>query len=320
MDTNFHLASASTTIPGYALPSEHEQDDAERQTGGGSSLSKGSFPYTKAKFRIGSCRGPQNFKRGDTIFHKDDVPADRLARKQEVMNWKKKASRLVGPGRSQWNSSMAWEQRRLRLRVISEGDPIPTFKYNYRAEVLPGKPPEPAPPKANQFRLSTLTKDQVRERSRRREEYMSGSIIHPRRTQELPVHPALEQARPWNGSTMVDAKEFEARCREVTHRAMEFSKRRAQTAGPGGRRVLLTHRRTKEEDAGQLAIKKGQEAYNHLAKTAVTRYRKRWHSGRYEYRESEGRCMWTDTGSFEKDSPGDCTRIVNPYALNLAGM
>ena len=42
------------------------------------------------------------------------------------------------------------------------------------------------------------------------------------------------------------------------------------------------------------------------------------HSGIYGFNEDEGRWMWSDTGSFEKESRGDMVRVTNPNGLNLA--
>ena len=58
--------------------------------------------------------------------------------------------------------------------------------------------------------------------------------------------------------------------------------------------------------------------YNRLAKEPSSKYRVYSHSGKWEYNEAEGREMWSDTGSFTKDSPGDLVRVIDKNAYNFA--
>lgn len=43
------------------------------------------------------------------------------------------------------------------------------------------------------------------------------------------------------------------------------------------------------------------------------------HSGKWEFSRSEGRHMWSDTASFEFESPGDITTVINPDKYNFEG-
>ena len=274
---------------------------------------------------MGSCRGPQSFKRGDTVFHRDDIPADRQARAAEVRRWKAKATAKVGISRPNWNPSAHYEPPRLRVRVVSEGNPLAAFQYNYRAEVLPAKPPPLLSKCKSNLKLNTTTKSMEMELTRKREEYMSGAILHPKRTQEMPVHPQLANSKPWNSSTEVLLKDLDARRDSITRNAKDYMRRRARTASytEGVRRsrssqFAKSQQQEKHASSGETMDElQRKEAYNHLAKTAVSRYKVRFHSGIFEYREAEGRHMWSDTGSYEPSGAGDCIRIRNPWALNI---
>jgi hypothetical protein len=77
--------------------------------------------YLKAKFRVGSCKGPKNFESQETVFHPDDVPADKRANKMRVKKFLH-PEKLVG--RADWNTCTtgALEIFSKRTRVNSEFD------------------------------------------------------------------------------------------------------------------------------------------------------------------------------------------------------
>ena len=97
-----------------------------------------SRPYLKAKFRIGSCKGPKNFPFSETVFHPDDVPANKRENKMKVKKFLH-PEKLVG--RPDWviKTTGAMEVYSKRTRINSEFDRSNMFRYNYRAEVLPPK-------------------------------------------------------------------------------------------------------------------------------------------------------------------------------------
>lgn len=43
-----------------------------------------SCSFLKSKFQIGSCKGPINFKPTENVFHVDDIPPVKKAKKKEV--------------------------------------------------------------------------------------------------------------------------------------------------------------------------------------------------------------------------------------------
>ena len=55
-----------------------------------------------------------------------------------------------------------------------------------------------------------------------------------------------------------------------------------------------------------------------LAKERSEKFRTFAHSGVYAYNELEGQWMWSDTGSCERESPGDIVKIKNPHGWNFA--
>lgn len=57
---------------------------------------------------------------------------------------------------------------------------------------------------------------------------------------------------------------------------------------------------------------------NRLAKERSEKFRTFQHSGTYGYNELEGQWMWSDTGSCERESPGDIVKVKNPHAYNFA--
>lgn len=44
-------------------------------------------PYLQTKMRIGSCKGPIEYKSDQQVFHQDDVPEKARERKNEVKEW-----------------------------------------------------------------------------------------------------------------------------------------------------------------------------------------------------------------------------------------
>ena len=40
--------------------------------------------FLKARFQIGSCKGPSTFKAGEHVFHPDDIPAAKMKNKHDT--------------------------------------------------------------------------------------------------------------------------------------------------------------------------------------------------------------------------------------------
>ena len=98
--------------------------------------------FLKARFQIGSCKGPSNFKASEHVFHPDDIPAAKIKNKKDLRQWK--SYKNQGPGvHLYFKNSVEWiiDRTNDRTKVCGEFD-RPLWPHNFRAEVLPEKAPE----------------------------------------------------------------------------------------------------------------------------------------------------------------------------------
>ena len=58
--------------------------------------------------------------------------------------------------------------------------------------------------------------------------------------------------------------------------------------------------------------------HNRLTTRPTIKQRSFQHSGVFEFNGQEGQWMWSDTGSFVRESPGDIVKVKNPNAYNFA--
>ncbi|CAM9695059.1 unnamed protein product, partial [Scytosiphon promiscuus] len=174
---------------------------------GASSLSSTSScrPFLKSKFQIGSVKGPKNFSSDQIVFHRDDVPAVRRERKKEV-----KERKILGLGKPpEWTSSVILDPGRMknaRTKSNSELDPGKAYQYNYRAERLPPKSPDPVP-RSNMFQVTGITDVEAAKRRILRAGYPDDTLEHPKRVSEMPTNPSLYGNADWNASTQCDDRE-----------------------------------------------------------------------------------------------------------------
>ena len=77
--------------------------------------------YLKAKFRVGSCKGPQNFPFQETVFHPDDVPPNKRANKVRIKKFLKPENLMDKAG---WDTCTTGAEGIFnnRTRVNSEHD------------------------------------------------------------------------------------------------------------------------------------------------------------------------------------------------------
>ncbi|CAM9148827.1 unnamed protein product [Ectocarpus sp. 12 AP-2014] len=298
---------------------------------GASSLASTSScrPFLKTKFQIGSVKGPKNFSSDQTVFHRDDVPATKRERKKEVKEWKERRILRMGrpPG---WTSSVTLDPARMkcaRTKSNSELDPGKPYQYNYRAEVLPPKSPDPVP-KSNMFQVSGVTNEEAARRRILRAKYPDNALEQPKRIEEMPSNKRLDGKIRWNPSTQCDVRErrrardeYEAACKLATVR--KNGTLRNYTA-PEQREKEQRQWIRKLKAEGRLWALKEREpspllpTHNRLAKDPIRRIRQYRHSGNFESREAEGCKMWSDTACFEECSPGDIIRVHNPAGFNFA--
>ncbi|KAG7401212.1 hypothetical protein PHYBOEH_002396 [Phytophthora boehmeriae] len=157
-----------------------------------------------AKKRIGGKDAPLNYSTEERVFCPGDTAPDKTAARVEVQEMLR--SRILSAEKPQWNSSCSdWDNMKTngkcykRTNVNAERNRSDMFVYNYRAEKLPKKNVT-VKPKTNRFNTGIL---EVALKG----EYMGDALDDNRvmhgvlkRTEELPNHPALRDATPWNQS------------------------------------------------------------------------------------------------------------------------
>lgn len=301
----------------------------------------------KARFRIGSIHGRANYSFNEKAFHRSEVPSHARQAKQE-MRALKHGNRL-GQNRATWNSSTdtGVPMCQKAANQISRYDHAP-YKHNYRAEVLPPKNRnfEPRPSHLEFDRSMLITDSKARDESRL-------PIQRGKRSQEMPVHPALEGKKLWDNGTNVTFMEYMKQSEASAQKAREYRaqhqfevvgylnpverQRRAHAEMRKKKQAMLNHigkipnltrkdmmQAMKSFGAKAAASAEGGDApksggvYRPYKTTVSRKYKTYKHSGRWEMNKIEGRMMWSDTGSEVKDSKGDIVTVVNPDAWNFA--
>ncbi len=287
-------------------------------------------PYLKAKFRIGSCKGPSNFPFSETVFHPDDVPSAKRENKMRVKKFLH-PEKLVG--RPDWNNKTtgALEIFSKRTRVNSEFDRSNMYRYNYRAEVLPPKQPPHVSKNLRTAKMATLSDAERAEVAalEAADPVLAGKA---KRMEEMPVHPKLSGKEKWAQSTVPLANELRANLNKIATKSQENSKKKnsqLKNYVSVEKREAMKRARMRELKksgadmskfimTGKLVEEPLMPTYNRLAKEPSSKFRVYSHSGKWEYNEKEGKHMWSDTGSYTKDSPGDLVHVVNKTGFNFA--
>mmetsp|Transcript_3226 Transcript_3226/g.3989 ORF Transcript_3226/g.3989 Transcript_3226/m.3989 type:complete len:205 (+) Transcript_3226:70-684(+) len=160
---------------------------------------KKSPQHLKSKYQIGGINGPLDFGRKQIAFHRDDVPAQKLANVEALSQWKKERSKKCGIS-EKWNQSSQPENLIIvkRSRENSDHDRSHMYQYNYRAEVLPSKNLIHIP-NASKWKVNTLPSSITESvtTAKAGSRLLSGSY---KRTEEMPVNPKL------NGKKRMDTR------------------------------------------------------------------------------------------------------------------
>jgi hypothetical protein len=282
--------------------------------------------------KVGSCRGLViNHSSHETLFSAADVPPARRARRKAVLEWQASGILPVGVSKP-WQMSVSVPHKQTRTRALAEGGPSCLYRHNYRAEVLP-QALSAHTSKPSKFNLS-VTSSQM-SLSKGGAPLDSTAPSRPYSIQEMPVHPALEGKAPWNVCATLTPKEKRAHydalmkksaagsatanSRAATCAAYVTPEQRTQRAiehvrelKKSGQWCAATAGALNPEDAAELAVSTTHRRRRQgLVRTHT-------HSGVWQYSEAEGRHMWSDTGSFERDSPGDVIHVFDPLAMNFA--
>ena len=151
--------------------------------------------FLKARFQIGSCKGPSTFKAGEHVFHPDDIPAAKMKNKHDLRQWK--SYKNPGPGVPvSFDNSVEWiiDRTNDRTKLMGEFD-RPLWPHNFRAEVLPEKAPEHIH-KPNKFHIDVMPAE-------RRAAILAEKAADPlkagylKRVEEFPNHPNIVGKTPW---------------------------------------------------------------------------------------------------------------------------
>ncbi|EGZ20647.1 hypothetical protein PHYSODRAFT_497872 [Phytophthora sojae] len=171
-------------------------------TGGTADAPNAAFLH--AKKRMGGKEAPVNYSFEERVFCPGDTAPDKSAAKLEVVEMLQ--SRILSAEKPEWNMSNSnWDNMQMtgkcykRTNVNAERNRAHMFAYNFRAEKLPKKNPT-LKPKSNRFNtgiLEVALKDEYVGEAFGNERVMKGIA---KRTEELPNHPDLYDAKPWNQS------------------------------------------------------------------------------------------------------------------------
>jgi hypothetical protein len=296
-----------------------------------------SHEYLHAKIRVGSCKNAVTYKQTQKVFHHDDIPARARERVSEVKEYKssKILSESVG---KEWNSRTALGrpvmERKAALNLIK--DRSGALQYNFRAEVNAPKLVESVD-KPSKFHISTMLADKAMKivEIQNNDRVQAG---HFYRNKELPNHPKLENATPWDGSSQEDSslriKFFNKKGSDAKINTMRVNKelnssgfqyrtpiRQSRDVTKKVRELKLTGTfnpdepvfRPKDEPVDRKSL------VNRIALEPSRKYKTSHHSGVWEFSPADGRMRWSDTGSFEFESRGDFEVTHNPDCFNFAG-
>jgi hypothetical protein len=185
---------------------------------------RATHPYLHASIRIGTCKGPINFKSRQRSFLKSDIPVVKLKRKEDVLEWKR--SKILS-GEVPWNSTAPCilkpviEHRQKENYVKDRSN---AYQYNYRAETLePLRIDEPID-KPTKFHVSHTSSEYASKTLRRMTEnpIQRGTF---RRTEELPINSSLTGKPEWNLNTSFDRKGSERNLEKFTEKSLQFTKK-----------------------------------------------------------------------------------------------
>lgn len=172
--------------------------------------------FLKASIRIGSCKGPVNYKQAQTVFHHDDIPEAKRNRKVEVMKWKQ--SKILNIDNPSWNQSIVTEIPMLERRTMENyvHDRSRRYDYNFRGETLDYLRNMEPIDRPTKFHISRQQESTARSISSAMQSSRvnSGYLM---RTEAMPQHPKLESAVGWNTSTAtLSTKQMDNKLQSMT--------------------------------------------------------------------------------------------------------
>jgi hypothetical protein len=292
-------------------------------------------PYLHAKIRIGTCKGPVNFRAKQNVFLQSDVRGDVWERKDDVLSWKK--SRILST-HELWNKSVPRNLHPVpesRQRENYVKDRSNAFTYNYRAESLdPVRMDEPID-KPTKFHISRTSSSAALATQMKllHDPIQRGQL---RRTQEIPVNITLDDKRAWNSATSVSYKDRDRNLDGFTAKSMRFTKR-VSTAmaaldytNPVKAEAIYHATLRRQKTAGTFTPATfvdgvdrrpvdPKDLTNRYAIEPPRKYSVVEHSGTWELLKGDNKYGWSDTASFALASPGDVVRKKSLDAKSYFG-
>lgn len=293
--------------------------------------------YLHAKIRVGSCKNASvNYKTAAHVFHHDDVPYYAREKAKEIKDFK--ASTILKVNNYPWNKKSQVDRPVYDkpTRQNFEKDRSGAMVYNYRAEV--NYPSLIAPvDKPTKFHMSSmLAEDALKVTSTQRDSRIQRGLFY--RTKELPNNPKLENALEWNASNKEDSSLRKSFFNAKTDKAKINSMRVAhelnqldyippikQSAAVTKqvrdlkRSGLFDHKTMSVTRPKTKVIPEEFEKRNRSALEPSRKYKHHYHSGVYEFNKTEGKYMWSDTGSYFEEDDGDVQQVHNPDGYNYVG-
>jgi hypothetical protein len=139
----------------------------------------------------------------------------------------------------------------------------------------------------------------------------------PKRNQEIPFNLKLVDDKEWRFETTINYSELEVNNLEKTRKSLNSCKRFRSQLQLDNKNVkdLNKNNHSKTIKCERLE----QTGRNRFAIEKLRSYQISKHSGVWEYNPFEKRYMWSDTGSFDPESPGDVRITRHPDAYILSG-
>lgn len=169
------------------------------------------------------------------------------------------------------------------------------------------------------------------------------TIIKPaKRTEELAVHPSLNEKDQWNHSTTFDRADDEKRAREAGKQSLRHSRKKNKKLDSEGYLTPVMREAKRMAEIRAARQKKNGRGGNSLAsprqeapkradnddepssisqfkrKTPSRKYKEYYNDGVYEYSKIEERMVWSCSMNPNPEFRGSCYKVRNPEAWNWA--
>lgn len=292
-------------------------------------MDKHKFLHAKNKIGQGS---KVNYVSNATVFRREDSDSRVVARKEEVISFAR-GERFAND--KSWNQSThlnkpVYQSSKMENFVHDRSNP---YQYNFRAETLgPAlQPPEERPHKFKVTMKNTASLET------HKDTLYDPQVTTLKRNQEMPVHANLQEpfSREWNCSSEIIRKDINSVDKSLSQSAKANSEKKKKKLinadtyqNPMKLSAKLGHEVRRQKESGTFSVSKPvfQVEEERVDRTGlVNRYAVEpdmsfvttKHSGVWE-KQADGRYMWSDTGSYVYDSPGDIVIKHNPDHYNYA--